>query len=35
MKLVPEVVGRQIARRALVAQKASPEVLLGAALSDW
>jgi len=28
MKFVPEVIGRQIARKALLAQKASPEVLL-------
>src|SRR5512140_822684 len=32
MKFIPEAVGRQIARRALVAQKASPEVLLGAGI---
>src|SRR5213080_1312324 len=29
MKFVPEVIGRQVARKALMAQKASPEVLLG------
>ncbi len=29
MKFVPEVIGRQIARNTLLAQKASPEVLLG------
>jgi hypothetical protein len=32
MKFVPEVVGRQIARKALLAQKTSPEVLLGAGI---
>jgi hypothetical protein len=32
MKFVPEAVVRQVARRALVAQKASPEVLLGAGI---
>jgi hypothetical protein len=32
MKFVPEAIGRQVARRALVAQKASPEVLLGAGI---
>jgi hypothetical protein len=30
MKFVPEVIGRQIARKALLTQKASPEVLMGA-----
>lgn len=29
MKFVPEAIGRHVARRALTAQKASPEVLLG------
>ncbi len=32
MKFVPEVIGRQIARKALVAQKASPEALLAAGI---
>ena len=33
MKFVPEVIGRQIARNALLAQKASPEVLLVAGIA--
>lgn len=33
MKLVPEVIGRTIARNALLAQKASPEVLLVAGIA--
>ena len=32
MKFVPEVIGRQVARKALVAQKASPEALLAAGI---
>ena len=32
MNFVPEVIGRTIARNALLAQKASPEVLLGAGI---
>jgi hypothetical protein len=32
MRFVPEVIGRQVARGALLAQKSSPEVLLGAGI---